>query len=107
MPEINSQNFHVRSFNERVAMNMPIQGTAADIIKIAMINVDRRLKAEGLDARMILQVHDELIIEAHRDSSERAAEILRDRLRFRGRFHYQKLFHLVQTTLLNTISAIC
>lgn len=80
IPELNEKNGAVRKFGERVAMNSPIQGTAADIIKIAMINVDRRLKAEGLDARMILQVHDELIIEAHRDSSERAAEILREEM---------------------------
>ena len=80
IPELNEKNGAVRKFGERVAMNSPIQGTAADIIKIAMINVDRRLKAEGIDARMILQVHDELIIEAHRDFAERAAEILREEM---------------------------
>ena len=58
-------------------MNSPIQGSSADIIKLAMINVHRALKAENLDARLILQVHDELIVEAHKDCADRAAEILR------------------------------
>ena len=58
-------------------MNSPIQGSSADIIKLAMINVHRALKSENLDARLILQVHDELIVEAHKDCAERAAEILR------------------------------
>jgi len=64
LPELSSSNFMVRAFGERVAMNTPIQGSAADIIKIAMVNIYRRLKKEGLSARLILQVHDELIIEA-------------------------------------------
>ncbi|MBR3963935.1 MAG: DNA polymerase I [Clostridia bacterium] len=80
IPELNEKNGAVRKFGERVAMNSPIQGSAADIIKIAMINVDRRLKEEKLDARMILQVHDELIIEAHRDCADRAADILREEM---------------------------
>ena len=63
MPELTSSNFNLRAFGERVALNMPIQGTAADIIKLAMINVHKRLKAESLEARLILQVHDELIVE--------------------------------------------
>jgi DNA polymerase-1 len=63
LPELKSTNFKIRSFGERVAMNMPIQGTAADIIKLAMIRVQNRLKAEGLVGRLVLQVHDELIVE--------------------------------------------
>lgn len=75
--ELTSAKRPLRAFGERVAMNSPIQGTAADIIKIAMINVDRRLREEGLDAKLILQVHDELIIEASRECADRAQEILR------------------------------
>ncbi|WP_199880605.1 DNA polymerase I [Bacillus massiliglaciei] len=63
IPEITSRNFNIRSFAERTAMNTPIQGSAADIIKLAMINMDKRLKKEGLQAKMLLQVHDELIFE--------------------------------------------
>lgn len=64
LPDINSRNFNVRSFAERTAMNTPIQGSAADIIKVAMIKVAKRLKEEGLEANMLLQVHDELVFEA-------------------------------------------
>ncbi|MCI5568423.1 MAG: DNA polymerase I [Lachnospiraceae bacterium] len=77
IPELRSSNFMQRSFGERVAMNSPIQGTAADIIKIAMNNVNRRLKEEGLKTRLILQVHDELLLEAPLDEAERAGIILR------------------------------
>ena len=63
IPEITSRNFNIRSFAERTAMNTPIQGSAADIIKLAMINMSDRLKREGLKTRMLLQVHDELIFE--------------------------------------------
>ena len=67
VPELTSSNFMQRSFGERVAMNSPIQGTAADIIKIAMIRVNERLKAEQLRSRLILQVHDELLVEAAKE----------------------------------------
>ena len=77
IPEINAGNFMQRSFGERAAMNTPIQGTAADIIKIAMINVDEKLRQRGIDARLILQVHDELLVETHRDCADEALEILR------------------------------
>ena len=76
IPELKMQNKNMQHFGERVAMNSPIQGTAADIIKIAMIRVDEKLKASGLDARLVLQVHDELIVECHKDAAEKAREIL-------------------------------
>lgn len=76
IPELSSQNKNLRAFGERVAMNSPIQGTAADVIKLAMINVSRALKAANLDAKLILQVHDELIVEASKADAARAAEIL-------------------------------
>ena len=77
LPELTSSNFAVRSFGERCAMNSPIQGTAADIIKLAMIAVDNALREEGLRAKLILQVHDELIIEAPEAEVERVRELLR------------------------------
>ena len=77
IPELKSANFMQRAFGERVAMNSPIQGTAADIMKIAMIRVDRALREEGLKSRIILQVHDELLIEAPAAEAEKAAGILR------------------------------
>ena len=76
VPELTSGNFMQRSFGERVAMNAPIQGTAADIMKIAMIRVLRRLKAEGLKSRMILQVHDELLIETAIDEKDKVSALL-------------------------------
>ncbi len=76
IPELNAKNKMVQSFGKRAAMNAPIQGTAADIIKIAMVRVYQRLKEENLDAKLILQVHDELIIEASEKDKDRAAEIL-------------------------------
>ena len=77
IPELKASNGMQRKFGERVAMNSPIQGTAADIIKLAMVRVHNRLREEGIDARLILQVHDELLIEAHRSVAERAREILK------------------------------
>ena len=76
VPEIRSENFMQRSFGERVAMNSPIQGTAADIIKIAMIRVEQALKEQNLESRLILQVHDELLIEAKEDEVEAVKAIL-------------------------------
>ena len=76
IPELSASNKNLQHFGERVAMNSPIQGTAADIIKLAMINVSRRLKESGLDAKLILQVHDELLIEAHRSCADEAMRIL-------------------------------
>ena len=76
IPELAGQNKNLKNFGERVAMNSPIQGSAADIIKIAMINVSRKLKESGCDARLILQVHDELLIEARRADADKVAEIL-------------------------------
>ncbi len=80
LPELKSSNFNMRSFGERVARNMPIQGAAADIIKIAMIRVSRRLEAEGLQARMILQVHDELIVECPESEQERVKALLTEEM---------------------------
>ena len=76
IPELKSKNFNIRQFGARAAMNTPIQGTAADIMKIAMINVYKKLKEEKLDARLILQIHDELLIEAKEDEKERVKNIL-------------------------------
>lgn len=76
LPELKSGNFNMRAFGERVARNMPIQGTAADIIKIAMIRVSDRLEREGLKGRLILQVHDELIVECPQEEQEQVKEIL-------------------------------
>ena len=80
MPELKSSNFMQRSFGERVAMNAPIQGTAADIIKIAMIRVDQRLKAEGLKSRLLLQVHDELLLEASTEELDAVEQILSEEM---------------------------
>jgi len=78
LPELKSSNFNVRSFGERIAMNTPIQGSAADIIKIAMVGVFRRLREENLKSRLILQVHDELIIETYVEEEEKVAKILKE-----------------------------
>lgn len=77
IPEITASNFNLRSFGERVAMNAPIQGSAADIIKIAMIRVYNSLKEKAPKSKLILQVHDELIVEAHIDETEKVKEILK------------------------------
>ena len=80
IPELSSSNFMQRSFGERVAMNSPIQGTAADIIKIAMIHVWARLKKEGLKSKLILQVHDELLIETYAPEEEKVKQILSEEM---------------------------
>ena len=80
IPELASSNFMQRSFGERVAMNSPIQGTAADIIKIAMIRVNDRLCKEGLKSRLLLQIHDELLIETHKDEVEEVKKILSEEM---------------------------
>lgn len=76
IPELHSSNYMQRSFGERVAMNSPIQGTAADIIKIAMVRVFHALKKENMKSRLILQIHDELLIESPEEEAEKAREIL-------------------------------
>ena len=78
LPELSSSNYNRRQFGERAAMNTPVQGTAADIIKIAMNSVCERLREEGLEARLILQVHDELIVEAPEQEAERVTALLRE-----------------------------
>ena len=80
IPEINSSNHMVKAFGERVALNAPIQGTAADIIKLAMVNVYRRLSENNMKSKLILQVHDELIIEAHKSELEEVKNILREEM---------------------------
>lgn len=80
LPELTSGKHMLRAFGERVARNMPIQGTAADIIKIAMVKVNDRIKKEGLKARLILQVHDELIVEAPQEESEIVAKLLQEEM---------------------------
>ena len=80
IPEIKSSNFNTRSFGERVALNAPIQGTAADIIKLAMIRVRDRLKAEGLEGRLVLQVHDELIVECPEGETEQVKALLQEEM---------------------------
>lgn len=80
LPELSSSNYNLRSFGERVALNMPIQGTAADIMKLAMLHVRNRLRGEGLEARMVLQVHDELIVECPDGEVERVKALLTEEM---------------------------
>lgn len=81
VPELKSSNFMQRAFGERVAMNAPIQGTAADIMKIAMVKVRRALESENLDARIVLQIHDELLVEADKTVAPRVLELLKETMR--------------------------
>ncbi|MBR2024154.1 MAG: DNA polymerase I, partial [Clostridia bacterium] len=78
--ELRSSNFNVRSFGERAAMNMPLQGSSADIIKKAMINVHEKLKKGGFKAKLVLQVHDELIIDCPKDEQDAVAKLLQDEM---------------------------
>ena len=80
LPELKSANFNTRAFGERVALNMPIQGTAADVIKLAMVHVADRLRKEGLKAQLILQVHDELIAECPEEECERVIAVLHEEM---------------------------
>ena len=80
MPELRSSSYTTRSFGERAAMNMPLQGSSADIIKLAMLGVDRRLREEGLSAKLVLQVHDELILDTPKEEAERTAAVLKEEM---------------------------
>ncbi len=80
IPELRSQNGNLRAFGKRVAMNAPIQGTAADIMKLAMINVSKRLKEEGLDAKIVMQVHDEIVIETALGDKERCMALVKEEM---------------------------
>lgn len=86
IPELSSRNFMQRSFGERIAMNSPVQGTAADIIKIAMIRVNQALKKKNLKSRLILQIHDELLVETHKDEIEKVKKIMEEEM-----FHAARL----------------
>jgi len=76
IPEIKSSNFMTRSFGDRVAMNSPIQGSAADIMKISMLKVDEALEKSGFDARIVLQIHDELLVEVKEDEAAKVSELV-------------------------------
>ena len=80
LPEINSSNFNTRGAAERMAINMPIQGTAADIMKLAMVRVQRRLDAEEMQTKMLLQVHDELVFETPREEMDALRELVFDEM---------------------------
>jgi DNA polymerase-1 len=76
IPDINSKNFMMREFGKRTAMNAPIQGSAADIIKIAMVNIDKRFEKEHLKSKMVLQIHDELIFEVAKDEHDKVLDLV-------------------------------
>ena len=76
IPELKSSNYNLRNFGERVAMNMPLQGSASDIIKVAMLRVSKALKDSGFKAKLIMQVHDELIIDSPVEESEKVKKLL-------------------------------
>ena len=78
LPELKSSNNNTREFGKRAAMNTPVQGTAADIIKLAMVRVDQKLKEKGMNSRLILQVHDELLLECPPEEVEQAGDLLRE-----------------------------
>lgn len=80
LPDLKNRNYQRRSFAERMAMNTPIQGSAADLIKLAMVQVDRRLQEEGIPAKVLLQVHDELLVEVNKEAIRETAEILRQEM---------------------------
>ena len=80
LPELTASNFATRSFGERVALNMPIQGTAADVMKLAMVRVHDRLRREAPEAKLLLQVHDELIVECPEAMAEQAARLLTEEM---------------------------
>ena len=80
VPEINSSNYNLRQFGERVAMNMPLQGGASDIIKLAMIKVNQRLKNENLKSKLMLQVHDELVVDTCKDELDIVKNLLKDEM---------------------------
>ena len=86
LPELKSSNFNFRSFGERVALNMPILGTAADVMKLAMIRVSDRLKKEKLAAKLILQVHDELIVECPEAEEDKVKTLLKEEMEGAGDF---------------------
>ena len=80
IPEINAQNIMVRNLGERLAMNSPIQGMGADIMKLAMNNVYRAIQKQGLDAKIVLQIHDELVIDASVSDGEKVKKLLKDEM---------------------------
>ena len=80
IPDINSSNHTVRGFAERTAKNMPLQGSASDIIKIAMVNVSKRFKEQNLKSKLIIQIHDELVVDCHHDESDVVKNILKQEM---------------------------